>query len=115
MMAHDEQQDHGDVMRELQYIRDTLNEVRDNQIQVNKELAGNGGPGIRTRIHSLETGYDHVIDRLRVMEKKDDERADCLHALEKQIVAIRNIGAGVVIALMIAEALRWIVPVLQTP
>ena len=104
-----------DVMRELQYIRETLNDVRDNQERVNAELAGNGGPGIRTRIHSLETGYTHVVDRLHSMETKDDESTACLHQVEKQIVAIRNIGAGVVVALMIAEALRWIVPALQVP
>jgi len=115
-MAHENSEPtNADVMRELQYIRETVNEVRDNQKEVSAELAGNGGPGIRTRIHSLEIGYRHVADRLHEMETKDDERAECLHGLEKQIVAIRNIGAGVVIAMMIAEALRWIIPALQTP
>ena len=104
-----------DVMRELQYIRETLDDVRTGQERVNTELAGNGGPGIRTRIHSLETGYSHVVDRLRTMEGKDDERAECLHALEKQVVAIRNIGAGVALALVVLEALRWLVPMFQAP
>lgn len=114
------------IMYELKQINEALVDLKETQKTILNELGGNGRPGIRTRLYSLETGYQHVTERLRALEVKDDaleqkfdskcrEYDKALHEQDNQIVAMRNIGVGISIALSIAAALSWIVPLFQTP
>ena len=106
-MGHDEPTT-ADVMRELRYIRETVDEVRDAQQKIDTELGGNGGPGLRTRIHSQEIGSQHTKSRLDKLENTTAEN-------ERRVLSLTNIAKGGAVVLIILEALRWIVPMLQTP
>lgn len=103
------------VMYELKTIGDTQAEMKETLDKILSELGGNGGPGIRTRLHSLEIGAKHTINRFQVQEEKAKEQDRKIRENEKQLISLRNIGIGVVVALGIIEALGWIVPLLQSP
>lgn len=111
------------IMYELRQIATTLDELKTTEQKILSELGGNGGPGIRTRLHALETGELHLRNRMdadretneerykeyQEYRKAEEERQD---NQDKQIVAMRNIGAGVVIAIGVIEVLSWLVPML---
>jgi hypothetical protein len=112
------------IMYELQQIRSTLATFGETQQKILKELGGNGGPGIRTRLHSVETGFLHLQERInedRLAAKENKKVCDARHKeidkrvenQEKQLIAMRNIGVGVALGLAILEALRWIIPLLS--
>ena len=97
-----------EIMAELKFISRTVEGNSTQLDQLTHEMAGNGGPGVRTRLHSLEAGTERYEDRIEKVEETSARN-------EKQILSMRNIGAGLVLALGILEALRWIVPMLQAP
>ena len=106
--------DDASIMLELQYLRASVDEIKQTQKQILRELGGNGGPGLRARVFHLETEQEEVKARLAQMADKDNRRGECLNRLELKINRIQNIGAGIGLAVIILEALRWIVP-LFTP
>jgi hypothetical protein len=103
------------VMYELKRIGDIQTEMNGTLDKILNELGGNGGPGIRTRIHSLEIGAGHTVNRFLAQEQKAKELDERQRDNERRILSMRNIGVGVVVALGVLEALRWIIPLLQAP
>lgn len=61
-------------LRELWTMLDSIQkeqrEMAETQDKILRELSGNGGPGIRTRLYSLESEQRRANERLKLLERK---------------------------------------------
>ena len=83
-----------------------IEEIRVMVKEIHQAVYGNGKPeqGLRFRVAWLER-HEARLDKI---EEKSASN-------EKRILSLNNMGKGAVILLLALEALRWIVPLLQTP